>query len=410
MQIDFLNITLTTSILLWGVSLWYLFFAIIAVSIFKNNKDKSLINNNFQPPITILKPIYGLDPEMSSNLKSFCQQDYPDYQIIFGLQDTNDSALPLVKEIVKEFSESDVSYVINTARHGTNHKVSNLINMYPLIKHEFILIADSDMRVTKDYLSQVIPPFIDTDIGAITCLYSGSASGKTTSLLNAMFINYWFLPSVLISKLIKPIQYCLGATMIVRRNILNKIGGFEALSNHLADDYMIGKLVSNIGYKIHLSNFIIENIVEETSFRNLISHELRWARTLRRVEPYGYALTFLTDSLILSFIVGISLYLTASIPILFLLPILITLIIRIHLFTKINELINSKKIGKIWLIPLRDILSFFIRLASYTGNLVEWRKNKFAVDHLGLMHEEKIISSEKNTTNKVADSVSQQDS
>ena len=282
--------------------------------------------------------------------------------------------------------------------------------MYPSIKHEFILIADSDMRVTKDYLSQVIPPFIDTDIGAITCLYSGSASGKTTSLLNAMFINYWFLPSVLISKLIKPIQYCLGATMIVRRNILNKIGGFEALSNHLADDYMIGKLVSNIGYKIHLSNFIIENIVEETSFRNLISHELRWARTLRRVEPYGYALTFLTDSLILSFIVGISLYLTTSIPILFLLPILITLIIRIHLFTKINELINSKKIGKIWLIPLRDILSFFIRLASYTGNLVEWRKNKFAVDHLGLMHEEKIISSEKNTTNKVADSVSQQDS
>ncbi|MBK68842.1 MAG: hypothetical protein CMF54_03520 [Legionellales bacterium] len=408
MQIDFLNILLMASISLWIFSLGYLFAGLVAISIFKN-KNTFSDDKKFQPPISILKPIYGLDPEMYINLKSFCLQNYPKYQIIFGLQDVNDEALPIVKKIIKELNDVDISFIINTERHGTNHKVSNLINMCPSIKYEFMLIADSDMHVNENYLSQVIKPFDDPNTGAITCLYFGSATKKITSMLNTMFINNWFLPSVLISKMIKPIEYCLGATMIVRRSILHKIGGFEALSNHLADDYMLGKLISNIGYKIHLSNCIVKNVVEESSFKNLILHELRWARTLRRVEPYGYALTFLTDSLILSIFAGTSLYVIGNSFVLFLFPIFITLIIRVYMYSKTNEVTDSGRVGKIWLIPLRDTLTFFIRILSYAGNSVEWRKNKFAVDHLGLMHDEKIISSEKNRENKTTDTISPQD-
>ena len=408
MQIDFLNILLMASISLWIFSLGYLFAGLVAISIFKN-KNTFSDDKKFQPPISILKPIYGLDPEMYINLKSFCLQNYPKYQIIFGLQDVNDEALPIVKKIIKELNDVDISFIINTERHGTNHKVSNLINMCPSIKYEFMLIADSDMHVNENYLSQVIKPFDDPNTGAITCLYFGSATKKITSMLNTMFINNWFLPSVLISKMIKPIEYCLGATMIVRRSILHKIGGFEALSNHLADDYMLGKLISNIGYKIHLSNCIVKNVVEESSFKNLILHELRWARTLRRVEPYGYALTFLTDSLILSIFAGTSLYVIGNSFVLFLFPIFITLIIRVYMYSKTNEVTDSARVGKIWLIPLRDTLTFFIRILSYAGNSVEWRKNKFAVDHLGLMHDEKIISSEKNRENKTTDTISPQD-
>ena len=408
MQIDFLNILLMASISLWIFSLGYLFAGLVAISIFKN-KNTFSDDKKFQPPISILKPIYGLDPEMYINLKSFCLQNYPKYQIIFGLQDVNDKALPIVKKIIKELNDVDISFIINTERHGTNHKVSNLINMCPSIKYEFMLIADSDMQVNENYLSQVIKPFDDPNTGAITCLYFGSATKKITSMLNTMFINNWFLPSVLISKMIKPIEYCLGATMIVRRSILHKIGGFEALSNHLADDYMLGKLISNIGYKIHLSNCIVKNVVEESSFKNLILHELRWARTLRRVEPYGYALTFLTDSLILSIFAGTSLYVIGNSFVLFLFPIFITLIIRVYMYSKTNEVTDSGRVGKIWLIPLRDTLTFFIRILSYAGNSVEWRKNKFAVDHLGLMHDEKIISSEKNRENKTTDTISPQD-
>ena len=408
MQIDFLNILLMASISLWIFSLGYLFAGLVAISIFKN-KNTFSDDKKFQPPISILKPIYGLDPEMYINLKSFCLQNSPKYQIIFGLQDVNDEALPIVKKIIKELNDVDISFIINTERHGTNHKVSNLINMCPSIKYEFMLIADSDMQVNENYLSQVIKPFDDPNTGAITCLYFGSATKKITSMLNTMFINNWFLPSVLISKMIKPIEYCLGATMIVRRSILHKIGGFEALSNHLADDYMLGKLISNIGYKIHLSNCIVKNVVEESSFKNLILHELRWARTLRRVEPYGYALTFLTDSLILSIFAGTSLYVIGNSFVLFLFPIFITLIIRVYMYSKTNEVTDSARVGKIWLIPLRDTLTFFIRILSYAGNSVEWRKNKFAVDHLGLMHDEKIISSEKNRENKTTDTISPQD-
>ena len=219
-----------------------------------------------------------------------------------------------------------------------------------------------------------------------------------------MFINNWFLPSVLISRILQPMKYCLGATMIVKRNILKKIGGFESFSNHLADDYMLGKLISNFGYKIHLSDYVVENIVEETSFKNLILHELRWARTLKRIEPLGYALTFLTDSLVLSIFFSITLFITTESLILLCLPIIITLSLRVLLHNSTNKMINSKKVTAIWLIPLRDILSFCIRIISYIGNSVKWRNNTFVVDHLGLMYEKKIISSDDpNTTEKIPD-------
>ena len=404
MQIDFLNVISIVAVSLWFFSLGYLFFALIAVEHFNYKKNKKTIMENFHPSVTILKPIYGLDPDMLDNLRSFCQQDYPQYQVIFGIQDKNDPALSIVEEITKEFSKSDVSYIISTERHGTNHKVSNLINMYPYVKHEYILIADSDMRVSKNFLTQVISPFTDTKIGAVTCLYNGIAKDKIASKLNAMFINNWFLPSVLISRILQPIKYCLGATMIVKRNILKKIGGFESFSNHLADDYILGKLISNFGYKIHLSDYIVENIVEEASFKNLILHELRWARTLKRIEPLAYALTFLTDSLVLSIFSGITLFITTESLILLYLPIVITLSLRVLLHNSANKMINSKRVTEIWLIPLRDILSFCIRIISYIGNSVRWRNNTFVVDHLGLMHEKKIISSDDpKTTEKIPD-------
>jgi len=393
-QIDLINITLIIATFLWLFSIGYLLFAFIALELFKRKKNKEVISSNFSPPVSILKPIYGLDPDMLDCLRSFCRQDYPKYQVIFGLQDKNDPAIPFVKQVMEEFSNYDISFIINTELHGTNHKVSNLINMNNDIKYEYILIADSDMRVSKKYLSKVMEPFGDEKIGVVTCLYSGKSRGKITSTLNAMFINTWFLPSVLISRILQPMKYCLGATMIVKRSILNKIGGFESLSNHLADDYILGKLISSLGYRIHLSDYIVENMVEETSFKNLMLHELRWARTLRRVEPIGYALTFLTDSLVLGIISGITLYvMTGSLMLLFV-PAFLTLLLRITLHNSSREITKSANIPEIWLIPLRDILSFCIRVMSYAGNSIEWRNNTFSVDHLGLMHEKQVTSSD----------------
>ena len=157
MQIDFINITLIIATFLWLFSLGYLCFAFIALEHFKYRKNKKVSSGNFSPPVTILKPIYGLDPDMLNCLRSFCQQDYPRYQVIFGLQDKNDPAIPLIKQVIKEFSDYDISFIIDIELHGTNHKVSNLINMNLHIKYEYILIADSDMHVSKKYKQEAIP-------------------------------------------------------------------------------------------------------------------------------------------------------------------------------------------------------------------------------------------------------------
>jgi ceramide glucosyltransferase len=395
MQSEFFNIINIIVIILCIGSLGYLAFALIAVELFNLKRKKELLSSEVDFPVTVLKPVYGLDPEMLENLRSFCRQDYSKYQIIFGVQDKKDAAIPLIEKVIKEFKNVDISYIVDSKIHGANHKVSNLINMYPTAKYDYLLVADSDMRVPVNYLKNIMYPFSDTDVGAVTCLYSGTAVGKVASSLNAMFINSWFLPSVLISKLLEPIKYCLGATMVVRRNLLDEIGGFKALSNYLADDYMLGKLVSDLGYKIHLSNFIVENIVEEASVKDLIMHELRWARTLRRVEPLGYAFTFLTDTFVISLIATLSVYIKTSSFMWALLPVVLASIARTILHYRTKQITGSTSAGSILLIPIRDILSFSIRVVSFLGNSIQWRNNSFNVDQAGLIHTEQNIIDEE---------------
>jgi len=252
-------------------------------------------------------------------------------------------------------------------------------------------------------------PFADTTVGAVTCLYSGSARGKLASSLNAMFINEWFLPSVLISRIIQPIKYCLGATMIVRRKLLNEIGGFKSLSNYLADDYMLGKLITNLGHKIYLSDFVVENIVEEASIKDLMTHELRWARTLRRVEPLGYTLTFLTDTLVISSLTAFILYIATHSLIWSFLPVLMVLVSRIILHKRTKSITGSTNAGSIWLIPIRDLLSFSIRVISFTGNSVQWRDNAFSVDQAGLIHSEQELQLELDNVEEIPDLATSQD-
>ncbi len=366
----------------------YLLFANFSIIELRKSRKRPHIPSGFTPPATVLKPICGLEHGMDENLRSFCEQDYPEYQIIFGLHGEDDTAIPVIEKIIQDYPQLDLEMVIDTRLHGSNHKVSNLINMFPTAKHDILLVADSDMRVGKNYLHDIVAPFANAANGAVTCLYSGRSEGGLASRLNAMFINEWFLPSVLISNALKDISYCLGATMAVRREILTDFGGFEALSNYLADDYMLGQMVSERGYKIHLSHTIVENLSYESSYKSLFLHELRWARTLRAVEPLGYLGTFLTDTLVIS-------SLTALFALIFtqhtLLPasiLGITITARILLHLQVKSALGLNGRGSLLLIPVRDLLSFIIRIVSFTGHSVEWRNHTFSVDDEGLMHEE----------------------
>ena len=366
----------------------YLLFANFCIIELRKNIKRPHIPSGFTPAVTIFKPICGMEHGMDKNLRSFCEQDYPEYQIIFGLHGKDDTAIPVIEKIIQDYPQLDLEMVIDTRLHGSNHKVSNLINMFPTAKHDILLVADSDMRVGKNYLHDIVAPFANAANGAVTCLYSGRSEGGLASRLNAMFINEWFLPSVLISNALKDINYCLGATMAVRREILTDFGGFAALSDYLADDYMLGQMVSERGYKIHLSHTIVENLSYESSYKSLFLHELRWARTLRAVEPLGYLGTFLTDTLVIG-------SMTALFALLFtqhtLLPasiLGITITARILLHLQVKSALGLNGRGSLLLIPVRDLLSFIIRIVSFTGHSVEWRNHTFSVDDEGLMHEE----------------------
>ena len=362
-------------------SLAYLVTAIWRVHGFRHQR---LATGTFRPPVTILIPVCGLAPGLYRNLRLFCSQDYPEYQIIVGVRDPTDPAIPVVRHLIAAYPQVDVSLVIDETVIGPNLKVSNLANMYRIAKHPFVAIADSDMRVDRHYASTVVPPLDDARVGLVTCPYSGTPTGGLASLLASMSINEWFLPSVLVSAGLREIRFGLGATIVIRRDLLDRLGGFATLSRHLADDNMLGKLATANGFKVVLSGYVVENIVYEKSLWALFKHELRWARTIRAVEPLGHAFSFLMYGVPLGLIgfaivdaafdwerLGLSL-----------LGVAVALRVGMH-FAVDRKLGIKPPARSVLLVPLRDILSFLVWCTSFLSRRVDWKDNSFEVSPVG---------------------------
>lgn len=334
------------------------------------------------PPITVLKPVCGLEPKLYENLRSFCAQDYPEFQILFGVRDENDAAIAVIERLIREFPERNAALVADPRVIGSNYKISNLANMMREAGHDILVIADADTRVGPRYLAEVAAAFADPRVGAVTCLYRGTPAGnRLPDRLGAMFINEWFLPSVLVALLSEPLEYCFGATMAVRRQVLQAIGGIEALASYLADDHMLGRLVAARGYKVALARHIVEITIDEPDLKSLVLHELRWARTMRTVRPFGYAFSFLTDALPLSILVGLATGLHQG----GLLLIGLAFLLRLLMHFVVRASLGSDDFVRPWLVPVRDLLTFAIRAASFVGRRVEWRAQTFSVQADGQM-------------------------
>lgn len=331
-----------------------------------------------QRPVSILKPLHGSEPELLENLRSFCIQDYPDYQVIFGLRDASDPALQVVERLRNELPHSDLTCVINPATHGSNNKVSNLINMLPAARHPWLVLADSDIRVSTDYLRSVTAALPETDTGISTCLYKGRPCSGLWSRLGAMFIDQWFAPSVLVSRLFGSSKFAFGATIALRRETLDAIGGFESLASHLADDYRLGELTRARGLKTVLSDYTVETTVAEPNVRTLVRHELRWLRTIRTVQPAGYAMMFVSFGLPLSIVLAL---VPGSDPLAagFL---LVTAAARavLHYCVELrsgNGMLSA--LSRLPLVPLRDALILCVWLFGFTSRSVDWSGRNFTV-------------------------------
>lgn len=333
-----------------------------------------------QPPVSILKPLHGAEPGLYENLRSFVEQDYPMLQIVLGVNNPEDSALVDAGALIRDFPRQDIAVIVDRRIRGTNQKVSNLENILPAARHDILVLADSDMRVDPRYLSVVTAPLDDPRTGVVTCLYKGASAGGLWSDLGALQINFGFLPNAIFADALKIGGGCFGATIALRRAILDRIGGFSSLRDELADDRRIGDAVRAQRLMIVLSPYLVEAQVYEPSFLALWHHELRWARTVRGLVPAGFAGTFATHPLALALLAaaGTGFSLTPTILV------GITCLLRWATAGVIARTLGCSTI-KLWVLPLRDVLSFAVFVASFFGRRVLWRDQNFDVDPSGRM-------------------------
>jgi ceramide glucosyltransferase len=273
----------------------------------------------------------------------------------------------------RDLPELDLQIAIDPTQHGSSSKVGNLINMMPLARYDYLIIADSDVRVAPDYLAKVVGPLLDPGVGIVTCPYRGRPRPGLWSLLGSLFINDWFMPSVYVAALFGSRSFAFGATIAIRRKALAGIGGFAALADQLPDDYRLGELTRRRGLRTVLSEVVVEICVEEGSMRELIRHELRWLRTIRTVRPVGYTFSFVSLGLAPA-VLGSLLAAGARAALAML---AITAIARLMLHCSARHARSALK--QLWVLPLNDLLVFALWCWGFATRRVQWRHARYRV-------------------------------
>jgi ceramide glucosyltransferase len=333
-------------------------------------------------PITVLKPLHGGEPLLEEALTTLCEQDYgPGFQIVFGVQDAADTAIPVVHAIRAKFPDRNIELVIDPARHGANPKISNLINMLPMARHDILVIADSDSHARPGFLRHLAWALDRPGVGLVTTLYTGLPAFRTVAnLLGVTQITHGFLPGVLLARALGR-RDCLGATMCLRRATLDRIGGLAALKDHLADDQVLGRLILAEGLDVALAGTIVAATVPERTIAALWWHELRWARTIRTVEPAAYAASVLQYPLFLAVLTVIASGFAAWTWLLFAIVWAIRAIAAIGIDRALAGTMGGLAFRcPVWLLPLRDLLSAAEWIASHAGRQVRWRGQTLRAD------------------------------
>ena len=332
------------------------------------------------PPISILKPLKGIDPEIYESFRSHCLQDHTEYEIIFGVADPADPAVASVRRLQSEFSHLRIELVVSTEFLGPNVKVSNLAQMARAARYDVLIVNDSDIRVDPDYLRRVTAPLQSERVGLVTCLYRGVAAPTRGSKLEALGISSDFCASVLAARQIEGgIRFGLGSTLAFRRSDLARIGGFEAIAEYLADDYEIGKRLAALGLEVVLVPVVVETFLPAYSFREFLQHQLRWARGVRDARSAGYfglLFTFgVTWSLAVLALAGGASWAWACFA--------SVLALRLGMAWVVGRLVlRDRQTGRLlWLIPLRDLVATGVWVASFFGNTVTWRGDHFRLQH-----------------------------
>lgn len=324
-------------------------------------------------PVSILKPVRGVDPQAYENFVSFCRQDYEEFEVLFGVADPTDPVIPLIERLQQDYPTLAIRLVIAPA-FGANHKASLLHHLAGQARYEVLVVSDSDIRVTPDYLRRVVAPLVNREIGMVTCPYRGEQALTFTARLEALYMGATFVPLVLAARKLIAMRLGLGATMVVRLSDLNRVGGFAAIADYLGDDYQLGRRISGLGLQVQLSRYVVACVLGATTFREQWDREVRWMRNARVSRPREYPLIPLTFSTPLSaMLVLLTGFATGSLWVL-VLSLAVRWLAAWLVTNHTGDLVARRWI--LWL-PLRDMLTALIWCTAAFGRRVVWRGEAF---------------------------------
>jgi ceramide glucosyltransferase len=335
-----------------------------------------VVDGEFAPAVSILKPLCGSDRNMYEGFRSHCLLNYPKFEIIFGVNNASDDAIADIEQLRGEFPDHDIKLVICPNVLGTNRKVSNLQHMLEQARYDFVLINDSDIHVEPDYLRRVMSLFANERVGLVTALYRANAGRTLASQVESLTVATDFAGGVLSALVVEGgLHFALGSTMAVRREALNKIGNFSALLDKLADDYELGVLVSKAGYELQFANTVVETTLPDYGWRGMLAHQIRWARTIRDKRKGGYLGVITTFGLPWAVLCAVCA--GGSAWSLALLAFVLALRI-VHAIALCGPVLGDRQsIRLLWFLPLRDFVGLGVWFTSWFGSTVSWRGEKF---------------------------------
>lgn len=369
----------------------FLIFALLGIWKFrvaaaKQLAETSVFETSALPPVSILKPLHGLEPRLESNLRSFFQQDYPHFEVLFGIDHEDDAALPVARRVCEEHPGIPSRILITGEPPWPNPVASSFFELARSARHEILVTSDSDVLVGRDYLRSVVPPLMNPKTGMLTCLYRGLHTGGFWSILDAVGMSVEMTAGVLVANLLEGIKFGLGPTIVVRKDALEKIGGYEFLGHYVSNDFVLGNELAKAGYEVVLSPYVISNIAPLMTFQQMWRRHLRWAIGTRYSRPKGHLGTGLVFAIpygLLGPIAGILLNEPLA-------------GIALAGWSVLNRCLESILIGwgiardpdclrKPWLYPIRDLLGFAVWCASYLASASHWRVGKFQFAEGGRM-------------------------
>lgn len=334
-------------------------------------------NGAFLPPVSNLKPIRGLDPDAYENLASFCRQDYPDYEILFCLGDSDDPTLPVIEKLIKDFPQRRIRVLFGSGRNATNDKVAKLARLVSEAQHEIVVISDSDVRVPPDYLQTVVGPLADPKVGAVTCFYVPTHDTTFVQHLQSIGMLADFYAGILVAWKLDGIKFTLGPTIATSRTRLAGFGGYQAIENRPADDLLVGRLIADQGFAVELLPYAVSTVADYQSFRDLFHKRLRWIVVMRHMRPWGHLGLIFTHGLPWS-LAAAAVHPTLAVAGAFL-GTYFVLRSAMAWMIGVHGLKQSLPWKNLLLIPVWDAMAFAIWLISFGQKSIRWRDNHYYI-------------------------------